>query len=242
MRKPTPTTTTNTAVAYLRVSTSTQASEGHSLEAQRARVESYCALHGLTLVAVETDAGVSGTKAKRPGLDRALNRLRRGEATVLVCYSLSRLSRSVKHLCEIVDRYFRDGKRTLVSLTEAIDTSTAMGRGLVSLIGVINSIESELASERTCAVKEHLASKGRYLGGSDAPFGFVVDGKNLVPVEAEQNTIRAARAARERGLSLRAVSATLAEAGHVARTGKPFAPSQLANMLSRVPVDVAEAA
>jgi len=85
-------------VAYLRVSTDKQADRGVSLEAQRAKVESYAALFDLELVAIEVDAGVSAKSLARPALDRALAMLRAGKADALLVVKLDRLTRSVRDL------------------------------------------------------------------------------------------------------------------------------------------------
>lgn len=221
-----------TAVAYLRVSTLLQATEGHSIDAQRARVEAYALAHGLDLVSVEVDAGASAGTLRRPGLDRALALLKAGKAQTLICYSLSRLTRSVRDLCELVDTYFRDGARSLVSLTENVDTSSAMGRGILAIIVAIGGIEREQAGERTAAVKSYQRNQNRFLGG-DTPYGVTVEGGALVPVESEQSVIALARDLRASGLSYRAVASTLDERGIRARNGRAFLGAQIQRMTSR---------
>ena len=71
--------------------------------------------------------------------------MRRG--TTVVVYSLSRLSRSLKDLLDLVTLFEERGTK-LVSLTEQIDTSTAMGRAFLQIIGVLSSMERELILER----------------------------------------------------------------------------------------------
>src|SRR5512145_3177981 len=93
----------NQAVGYVRVSTEDQASEGVSLEAQRARIEAYCATYGLELVAVFEDAGLSGKSLKRPGMSALLDAIRSGAAGSVVVYKLDRLSRSVRDLLSVVE-------------------------------------------------------------------------------------------------------------------------------------------
>lgn len=66
-------------VAYIRVSTDKQAEHGVSLDAQRAKLESYAALYDLDLVAIEVDAGLSACTLDRPGLQTALAMRRHGE-------------------------------------------------------------------------------------------------------------------------------------------------------------------
>jgi DNA invertase Pin-like site-specific DNA recombinase len=80
--RPTPEHTT--AVGYIRVSTDKQADHGVSLDAQRARLTAYAQLYDLELVAVIVDAGVSAKTLERPGLQRALGMLRKGQAHALL--------------------------------------------------------------------------------------------------------------------------------------------------------------
>jgi site-specific DNA recombinase len=94
------------AVAYLRCSTEDQATRGVSLEAQRAKVEAYAGLYDLQLVAVVEDAGVSARTLDRPGLQKALAMLARGEAQALIVLKLDRLTRSVRDLGELLEGPF----------------------------------------------------------------------------------------------------------------------------------------
>ena len=95
------------AVGYIRVSTEMQATEGLSLEAQQAAIERYCATQGLRLVRLCQDV-LSGAKDQRPGLQEALDCLQR-QADVLVVLKFDRLSRSIRHFCEIYERHFESG-------------------------------------------------------------------------------------------------------------------------------------
>src|SRR5262245_9941482 len=110
------------AVAYLRVSTEKQADNGVSLEAQRARVEAYAQRYDLELVDVIVDAGVSAKTLDRTGLQRALETLKMRRAEALLVVKLDRLTRSVVHLGQLVEDYFAEGKRALLSVGEQIDT------------------------------------------------------------------------------------------------------------------------
>ncbi len=219
-------------VAYLRVSTDKQADRGVSLEAQRAKVEAYAALFDLELVAIEVDAGESAKSLARPALDRALAMLRSGKADALLVVKLDRLTRSVRDLCDLVDRYFRDGKRALLSVGEQVDTRSAAGRMVLNMLTVIGQWEREAIGERTAAAMQHKASQGEYIGGA-APYGYVLaaDGVTLVEVESEQAAIAEARALRATGLSLRKVGEELDRQGLRARNGRPFAPVQILRMV-----------
>ncbi len=76
-------------LGYVRVSTDEQASNGVSLDEQRRRVSTYTDAEGLSLIDVESDEGISGSKTtNRPALQSALTRLRKGEASGLVVTAL----------------------------------------------------------------------------------------------------------------------------------------------------------
>lgn len=217
-------------VAYLRVSTDQQAEHGVSLDAQRAKVEAYASLFDLVLVGVEVDAGESGKSLGRPALSRALAMLNDGRAEALLVVKLDRLTRSVRDLCDLVDRYFRDGKHSLMSVCEQVDTRSASGRMVLNMLTVIGQWEREAIGERTSAALQHKASQGEHIGGAP-PYGFQVNQGTLIPVDEEQQTIEEARALHAEGFSLRAIARALAERGRCARNGRVFAPTQLARML-----------
>ena len=65
------------AIGYIRVSTTEQGQDGHSLGAQRAKIEAYASLYDLELIEVIEDAGVSAKTLNRPGLQKALEMLSR---------------------------------------------------------------------------------------------------------------------------------------------------------------------
>lgn len=219
-------------VGYLRVSSEGQAVDGHSLAAQRAKIEAWCALHDAELVGVYEDAGISGAKlANRPGALAALDAIRIGRATTLVICDLSRLSRSTRELLDVVERYFRTGDRALVSIKESIDTTTAAGRMIVTVLGALSQLEREQTGERVKVALAHVKAQGKRVGG--IPFGsrLADDGSTLVDDEREQSVIRRARELRGAGLALRAIGETLSHEGHTSRTGKPWLPAQVARML-----------
>jgi DNA invertase Pin-like site-specific DNA recombinase len=216
-------------VGYCRVSLEKMANEGVSLAAQEAKLRAYAALYGLELVDVIVDAGVSAKTLDRPGLMRALERLRKGEADGLLIAKLDRLTRSVRDLGTLIEEHFE--RAALLSVAENIDTRSAAGRLVLNVLASVAQWEREAIGERTSAAMAHLAAEGRYTGG-DAPYGLALrpDGQ-LVEVPAEQEVLAAARKLRAAGLSLRAVAAELAAAGKFSRTGRPLAAAQVARMV-----------
>lgn len=220
-------------VAYIRVSTDKQAEHGVSLDAQRAKIEAYSALYDLTLVDVVVDAGISAKSLDRPGLVRALDMLRTGAADAILVVKLDRLTRSVRDLGDLVDRYFAGGKWALLSVGEQIDTRSAAGRLVLNVLASVAQWEREATGERTSAALRHKATQGEFTGG-EAPYGFAVgaDGVHLERCEAEQAVLAQARALRAAGLSLRAVAAELAAHGFRSRTGRDFPAKAIMRMVA----------
>lgn len=208
------------AVAYLRVSTDKQAEDGVSLDAQRAKVEAYAALYDLDLVAVDVDAGVSAKSLDRPALDRALGRLRSGEADALLVVKLDRLTRSVRDLGDLVDAYFARDRWALLSVSEQIDTRSAAGRLVLNVLASVAQWEREATGERTSAALAHKRQMDEYTGGHP-PYGWTLDddGRSLVADDAEQEAIALATRLRAGGLSLRTIGVQLEAAGVLPRSG-----------------------
>ncbi len=229
-------------VAYLRVSTAEQAETGISLDAQRAKVQAYAALYALDLVAIEVDAGVSAkgfrggfdaTLRQRPGLARALSQLDRGTADAILVVKLDRLTRSVRDLGTLVERYFAN-RYALMSVSEQIDTRSAAGRQLVlHVLGAVAAWEREATGERTSAAMAHKRSCAEYTGG-EPPYGWRVgdDGSTLKRDQGEQATIRAAVALREAGLSLRQIGAALEKRGLLPRSRRSWHAKTIRGLLT----------
>ena len=96
-------------LGYVRVSTTEQAEEGVSLDAQATKLRDYCRLHDLELVEVVADDGVSAKKtSNRPALQRALAALKKGKAAGLVVVKLDRLSRTTTDLLGLVAQADRE--------------------------------------------------------------------------------------------------------------------------------------
>jgi len=220
------------AVAYLRVSTEKQAEQGVSLEAQRTKVEAYAQLYELDLVDVVIDAGASAKTLDRPGLQKALEMLRAGQAEAFLVAKLDRLTRSVVHLGQLVEDYFAKDKWALLSVGEQIDTRSAAGRLVLNVLASVSQWEREAIGERTSAAMQHKASAGEYTGG-ELPYGYALgpDGDHLVENPEEQRVLSTARTLRGAGLSLRSVARELNAQGFRSRTGKQFLHVQVARML-----------
>ena len=217
------------AIGYIRVSTEGQAADGVSLAAQKAKIAAWADLNGYTMGPVFEDAGISGTKADRPGLLAALAAVGKGDA--LVVYSLSRLARSTRQTLEVSERLDKAGA-DLVSLSEKIDTTTAAGRMVFRMLAVLSEFERDQIAERTATALQHKKSQGQRVGA--IPYGFTLDpdGKTLRPHPGEQAVIAEARRLKAAGLSLRKTAEELARRGLYARNGEQFDSTQVRRMVA----------
>jgi site-specific DNA recombinase len=225
------------AVGYIRVSTDKQADHGVSLEAQQAKLTAYAVLYDIELVEVIVDAGVSAKTLDRPGLQRALGMLRKGQVNALLVVKLDRLTRSVKDLGALVEEYFSADNITLLSVADSIDTRTAAGRLVLNVLGSVAQWEREAIGERTKEAMAHKKAKGEKLGGL-VPYGYKLseDGKTLVAELTEQELLEAIRVARQEGLSQRAVVADLARRGFTARAGTALSLMQVQRIMAQAKI------
>jgi site-specific DNA recombinase len=224
------------AIGYIRVSTDEQATDGVSLEIQRAKVEAYAALYGLELVAIVEDAGVSARTLDRPGLRAALGRLGRGEAEGLVIAKLDRLSRSVGDWDVLIRDHFGErAGRQLWSVGDSIDTRTAAGRLVLNVLMSVAQWEREVIAERTREALRHKRERGERTGG--IPFGcdLDADGVRLVASVLEVAAVGLMRLWRADGLSYRAIAGRLDAHGIPTKAGRPWAHTTVAKLLARDP-------
>jgi DNA invertase Pin-like site-specific DNA recombinase len=141
---------TGRMVGYARVSTKAQKLDLQLDALRRAGCET-----------VFQDHGVSGAKAKRPGLDKALAHLRAGD--VLVIYKLDRLGRSVEHLALLL-REFHERGIHLCSLSEGINTQTIGGKLVFHVFSAVAEFQRDLIRENTLAGLEAAAQRGKHPG------------------------------------------------------------------------------
>lgn len=147
-------------LAYLRTSTGFQAK---GLDAQKLAIKEYCSQKKLLDVRYFEDEGISGAKESRPGLDELLEICKSGKVKIVICYSFSRISRSTKHLLEILD-LFNSQSIHFISLSESVDTTTPFGKCFFTIIASINALERELVSERVKTGMKAAKARGSQIG------------------------------------------------------------------------------
>jgi DNA invertase Pin-like site-specific DNA recombinase len=114
------------------------------------------------IVAEYTDR-ISGTKARRPGLDDLLRDARRGRFQVVLVWASDRIARSVRHFLEVLDEFNRLNVE-FVSFRENLDTGGPLGRAVVIIIGAIAELERNLIIERVRAGMRRARLEGRHIG------------------------------------------------------------------------------
>ena len=208
----------NTVIGYVRVSTEEQAQGGAGLEAQRAAIRDECERNGWTLAAIIEDAGISGKTLNRPGLQQALEILRRGEASRLVVAKLDRISRCTEDVCALARKASSQGW-ALVLLDMRLDTNTIEGTMMLTVMASFAQFERGRISQR---IREALAVKkaqGVRLGRPAAIEGNVA--ARIVALKAE-------------GKGLQAIADTLNQEGvKTARGGAQWYASTVRVVLQR---------
>jgi DNA invertase Pin-like site-specific DNA recombinase len=133
------------AAIYVRVSTADQ-----HVESQLYDLREFAAKRGFEVVKEYRDCGVSGRRARRPGLDALIAEAGQKKFSVVLVAAFDRVARSVKHFLQVMDEFDALGV-TFISRRENVDTSGAMGRLFLTLIGSIAELESDLIRERVLA-------------------------------------------------------------------------------------------
>ena len=199
---------------YARVSTKAQAEDGESLEVQERTMRGYALMHGLSVDRVFIERGVSGSTplTERPQGAALLSSLRPGD-TVLTA-RLDRMFRSALDALEVLGTLKSSGVSLHMIDLGGDVTGNGISKLVFTILSAVAEAERDRIRERVSQVKADQKDRGRYLGGK-VPFGFTVnDAGALVPVERQQQAIRAALALKAEGKPLRAVQAALESAGH----------------------------
>ena len=217
-------------IGYTRVSTDSQAEKGHSLAAQREKIESYCRLYEYELVAVIDDPGASAKTLDRPGLECALKTMRDNNADGLIVAKLDRLTRSVRDLNVMIETVFDRERYELISVAENLDTKNAAGRLVLNILGSVSQWEREAIGERTSAAMQQMRTEGRYTGGR-IPYGYDLENGYLVPNSHEQKCLKIVRQMELTQKNLSAIGRSLAEMGFTSRNGKPYTTIQVQRLL-----------
>lgn len=204
-------------IIYTRVSDDDQV-EGASLEAQAAYCRHWLAAKGIESVQLVSDEGYSAWRPghlERPGLRRILAMAGQCQIAGVVVWKLDRWCRRLRDLIALLEQ-LATTTTAFASVTEQIDTSSAMGRFQAQLLGALAELESGRTSERIRAAQTHIKAKGGHIGGRP-PAGLQIVGakgdRKLVPLQPHAEAVAQVWAQVQAGSNLRAVAHHLTAAG-----------------------------
>jgi DNA invertase Pin-like site-specific DNA recombinase len=176
------------AAIYARVSTT---NHGQDVSMQTRELRQFVEARGWSFVGDYVDEGVSGTKDKRPALDRLMSDAHKRKFDVVVCWRFDRFARSVSHLLRALETFNALGI-AFVSLSENVDTTTPTGKMIFTVLGAVAELERSLIVERVRAGLRNARAKGKTLGRPRK----TVDTSRITALRAQ-------------GLSLRAIASEL---------------------------------
>ena len=168
---------------YTRISTAEQ-----KADLQTDELTEYAAWRKWTTAGVYSDT-ISGSKDKRPALDRLLADVRQGKVDVVLCWRFDRFARSTSHLLRALEEFSALGV-DFVSTKDNIDTSTPTGKLTFTILAAVAELERSTIAERCAAGRKAAKRRG------------VRFGRPAVEVSVSR-----VRTLRESGLSLRAIAA-----------------------------------
>lgn len=196
------------AVAYLRVSSDEQAQSGLGLEAQEATCRAAAGRLGAALVAIRTDAAISGATGleQRPGLLEALGELGRGD--VLLVAKRDRLGRDPLVVAMIEAAARRRGARIVSAAGEGTEGDAPTDILMRRIVDAFAEYERLVIGARTKAALQSKRRRGERAGA--VPFGYTADeAGRLIPDEGEQGILALIRSLRNEGMSIRQIASEL---------------------------------
>jgi DNA invertase Pin-like site-specific DNA recombinase len=145
---------------YARVST---ANNGQDPAMQTRELREYAERRSWDVVGEYVDIGISGTKEKRPELDRLMAEAHRRRLDAVIVWKFDRFARSVSHLLRALETFQALGIH-FVSLSESMDTSTPAGKMVFTVLGAVAELERSLIVERVKAGLRNARAKGKRIG------------------------------------------------------------------------------
>lgn len=215
-------------IGYIRVSTEEQSKEGFSLENQQERISAYCAYNNIGTPLFIEDKGVSGKRqSNRDGFQDMLTRIKSGAVSNVVVYSLSRIGRNTVETLQFIDEMNKQGV-TIHSLSEKLDTSSAMGKFFLTILSALCELESGQLGERVSSVLQNNKSNGKKYCKKIT--GFDVINGALIP-NKDMDIIRSIFKHNLNGRSAHQIATMLNRLDIKTVTGKPFRHSGISKIL-----------
>ena len=214
---------------YARVSTEDQAKEGFSLAAQLEKLRSYCKARDWEIVGEYVDDGYSGRNTNRPAYKKMIDEIEKWD--ILLVMKMDRIHRNSKNFMLMMEELRKKGKE-FVSMTESLDTSTAMGRFVMDIIQRIAQLESEQIGERVYDGMRQKAKEGKGILGSPPPYGYEYENGLLVVNEGEAEVVKRIFDEYVAGKSLAQIERMLHEEGIKTKRGGRWTKKTISRILS----------
>src|ERR1035437_3843185 len=148
------------AALYARIST---LNHGQDPEVQLRELREFCQRRGFAIAHEYVDRGISGSREKRPALDKLISDCRRRLVDAVIVYRYDRFARSLRQLVNALEE-FRSLGIDFISLHEGVDTSTPNGRLVFGIFASIAEFERELIRDRVKSGIAAARAKGKRLG------------------------------------------------------------------------------
>ena len=183
------------ACIYIRVSTEEQGTRGHGASAQQLEMLRWAEYHGYIVKKqhIFSDIGYSGASEieDREALPRLFECARNKEFDVVLVWKVDRFFRKTLYLLDAIERLEQIGIGFISTTQSEINTTSTMGKFLLSLLGIIAEMERNNILERTASGKKACAIAGKWAGGKNPPYGYIIDkNKRMVADEEESKVIR----------------------------------------------------
>lgn len=218
---------------YIRVSTEEQAKDGFSIAAQKEKLTKYAEVSDWVIFDYYIDDGISGKNIKdRPEMQRMLSDIQSGKVNNILVYKLDRLTRSLMNLMELI-QFFEKYNCSLNSQTERLDTSNAVGRMFVKIIGTFAEFERENLAERVSFGYEEKTRQGNYTN-TNGVFGYdyVVGEQSLLINEEEAEQVKRIYELYLKGNSFYKIANTFNFEGIESKRGGTWAAATIKSILT----------
>lgn len=210
--------------------------EGYSLEAQEEKLLMYCTdiVDDLSVYKIYRDDGFSGRNTRRPGYRQMMEDI--DEWDLILVLKMDRIHRNTRNFMLMMDEITRK-KKEFRSATEELDTTTAMGRFVVSMIQNIAQLESEQIGERTkIGMKEKAETLSNTVHesrtmGFNPPFGYRLENGLLHGVPEELEVVRRIFREFSEGSSMTQIGESLNRDGIRTRRGTRWGKDNLSTVI-----------
>jgi len=145
---------------YARVSTH---DKGQDPDLQLKPLREYCMQRGFDVAGEFVDVGVSGSKDRRPELDKLMDMAKKRLIDCVIVWKLDRFGRSLKHLVTALDEFEKLGV-SFISYRETLDLTSSTGKLMFHIIAAMSEFEKSLIKERVIAGIANARSKGIRIG------------------------------------------------------------------------------